>query len=217
MNQQPPSSTDLTSEDLATIRRCRQESFWRRCVPMIVGASLTVGFANARGTFTNYPRLLFPSYFLAGVTGYLGGKLSYFKHCKQMFLELHDSRVKDFLQGNLPELPSPRRPDFGSPGGLRRSLGGSGRQDDGPVLVETPLASKELETSQHMTYAKRREFFRQQQISPPPPPSLQTTEPPQAPEDMKPQLSTPPSSSGYFDEERPLSSFLSDDTYRPND
>lgn len=236
MNQPPSGGVpagggppEFTMEDLATFRRCRKESFWRGCVPMIVGASLAVGFGHSRGFFANRPRLLYPAYFLAGVSGYIGGKVMYVNKCKRMFLELNDSRVKDFLLGNQSQMPSPRRPEFGPWGGGGPGPWGRGPRpstEGGPLMVDTPPASPEgepgNEANQPMTYAQRREFYRRQRMQPPFPRQGQQ-QPQQQPQDGgemgQPQApyEVPPSSSGYFDEERPLSSFMSDDTYRPRD
>ncbi|VDM32529.1 unnamed protein product [Hydatigera taeniaeformis] len=196
---------ELTIEDLATFRRCRKESFWRRCVPMIMGASLVVSLGQSRGFFLNRPRLLMPSYFLAGLIGYVGGKMSYIGHCKRMFLELHDSRVKDFLLGHQSCLPLPRRPDFSVEHDWPRSEGD-------PVVVRTPT-----------TYAERREYYRQQEQrqlaqgspAPPPPPTPGNQEGSQG--SLQQQTSSKSPSSEYFDTERPLSSYLSDDEYRPRE
>ncbi|KAL5970091.1 OCIA domain-containing protein 1, partial [Taenia solium] len=197
---------ELTIEDLATFRRCRKESFWRRCVPMIMGASLAVSFAQSRGFFLNRPRLLMPSYFLAGVIGYVGGKMSYIGHCKRMFLELQDSRVKDFLLGHQSSLPLPRRPDFSVEHDWPRSEGD-------PVVVRTPT-----------TYAERREYYRQQQQQQQtgeshtsPPPSTPPDDQREVQGTLQQQIPSKSPSSEYFDTERPLSSYLSDDEYRPRE
>ncbi|KAH9286130.1 OCIA domain-containing protein 1 [Echinococcus granulosus] len=200
------SPPELTIEDMATFRRCRKESFWRRCVPMIMGASLAVSFAQSRGFFNNRPRLVMPSYLIAGVIGYVGGKISYIDRCKRMFLELQDSRVKDFLLGHQPSLPLPRRPDFSIEHDWPRSEGD-------PLVVRTPT-----------TYAERREYYRQQEQRRRAEGLRDSSTPSAPPDDQKKvqessqqQVSSKSSSSEYFDTERPLSSFLSDDEYRPRD
>ncbi|VDN96587.1 unnamed protein product [Rodentolepis nana] len=215
---QPP-PPELTMEDIATFKRCRQESFWRGSVPMIIGANLLVGIAHSRGFFDSRRRLLFPTYFFAGVVGYIGGKLSYMGTCKSMFLQLHDSRVKDFLLGQTDRLPLPSRPE----------------------IVEGynyPVANR-LPQEGPTTYAQRREYFRQQQMvgtpgSPQHPFPIPTqgnnqeisklNQPEegqsswlQPPIPQAPQSQQQSSSSDYFDNQRPLSSFFQDDDYKPRD
>lgn len=213
MSSGQPSPPEFTMEDIATFKRCRQESFWRGSVPMIVGTNVLVGIAHSRGFFDSRRRMLFPAYFLAGVIGYIGGKISYLKTCKSMFLQLHDSRVKDFLLGQTDKLPLP----------------------SGPEMVEGyshPVANH-FPTEGPITYAQRREYFRQQQMAgksgfpqqPLPRPNqgdsqevsqIGPQEENQAPS-LEPPQSQPQSSSDYFDNQRPLSSFFQDDDYKPRD
>ena len=195
--------SEFTLEDLATFRRCRKESFWRGSVPMVIGSSMLVGLAQSRGFFANRPRLLMPCYVLASIFGYIGGKISYIGRCKSMFMELHDSRVKDFLLGHQQYFPCPPTPSFS----MDRSLPKSD-----PVIVETPT-----------TYAQRREYYRQQQLQdrrPDHPQSswqLQDEEKRPQQQQQQPSSSSAPASSEYFDTNRPLSSFFSDDDYKPKD
>ena len=178
---------------------------------MVIGGFLIVGFAKSRGFFANRPRLLMPCYFLAGVLGYIGGKLSYVGRCKSMFLELHDSRVKDFLLGNQSYVPFPPMPNF--------SMEREWSKSDEPVIVETPT-----------TYAQRREYYRQQQRqgkgSSFLPPSTQSqdegqlqeySQQPQQQQQLQPPSSDSSPSTDYFDNSRPLSSFFSEDDYKPKD
>ncbi|KAM7540508.1 hypothetical protein Aperf_G00000032199 [Anoplocephala perfoliata] len=180
MGEQPPLPPTLTMEDIATFRRCRKESFWRGSVPMIIGANLLVGLAHSRGFFLSRPRLLYPSYFLAGIVGYVGGKISYIGTCKSMFLQLNDSRVKDFLLGQSDKFPLPPRSNVPW-------------SDSQPV--EGPV-----------TYAQRREYFRQQQLSGrpglAPPPNMSHAdyqETPQLGQEQTQPSQSSPSSSEYFD------------------
>nr|CDS29506.1 OCIA domain containing protein 1 [Hymenolepis microstoma] len=215
---QPP-PPELTMEDIATFKRCRQESFWRGSVPMIIGANLLVGIAHSRGFFSSRRRLLFPTYFLAGVVGYIGGKVSYMSTCKSMFLQLHDSRVKDFLLGQTDRLPLPSRPE----------------------IVEgynCPVTNR-LPQERPTTYAQRRQYFRQQQMAGTPDSPQQPFPIPaqgnnqeisqfdqpeesqsswlQPPISKAPQSQQQSSSSDYFDNQRPLSSFFQDEDYKPRD
>ncbi|VDM00980.1 unnamed protein product [Schistocephalus solidus] len=221
------SREDLTYEDIATFKRCRKESFWGGCVPMTIGATLVVAVAQSSGFFLNRPRMRVPAYFLAVVCGYLGGKISYIGKCKRMFLDLDNSRVKDMLLGNASDTLN------GLPG--RGSLG------EGPIAVQTPIDDgKQLR--QPMTYAQRREYFRNHaapykspsQPSPTPPSTPQSLSrnpeetyqdpyaaPAEAPAVQEPQTDTRRSDAqspyAYFDQDRPLSSYFSEDAYRPRD
>nr|VZH90283.1 unnamed protein product [Spirometra erinaceieuropaei] len=207
------SREDLTQEDIATFRRCRKESFWGGCVPMTIGATLAVAAAQSRGFFLSRPRMRVPAYFIAVVCGYLGGKISYIGKCKRMFLELDNSRVKDML--------------LGSAGGT--GFSGRGSPGEGPIAVQTPVDDGR-QLQQPMTYAQRREYFRNHPA--PPPPSPQTSRPeqtyqdPYAKPEEPPALQEPQAETGrsdaqspyaYFDQDRPLSSYFSEDAYRPRD
>lgn len=196
MGQEPSPPPILTMEDIATFRRCRKESFWRGSVPMIIGANLLVGIAHSRGFFLNRPRLLFPSYVLAGIIGYVGGKISYIETCKSMFLELNDSRVKDFLLGQSDKFPFP--PSSNIPW-----------SDSQPI--EEPA-----------TYAQRREYFRQHQLPgksglSPPPSQDAFQETPQLGQEQSQPSQSSPSSSDYFDSQRPMSSYFQDEDYKPRE
>ncbi|TPP65681.1 OCIA domain-containing protein 1 [Fasciola gigantica] len=188
MNRHGP-DVQLTDEDVATIRKCRQLSFWRGSVPFTIGSCMAVAVAQNFGFFNSRPRLRAPMYVLATVFGYLGGKFSYLGACKSMFLELDDSRIKDYiLEGK--EMPS---------------------LQTGPLIVNTPVISDIPEVSRPMTYAERREYYRNQpsdsQLSPDPQPLPipETTE------------RTPRSSSSFFNDDRPSGSYQFDDVYRPRE
>ncbi|VDN36462.1 unnamed protein product [Dibothriocephalus latus] len=188
---------------------------------MTMGATLVVAAAQSRGFFDSRPRMRIPAYFLAFVCGYLGGKISYIGKCKRMFLELDNSRIKDMLLGNA--------------GGTLNGFSGRGPLGEGPIAVQTPVDDgKQLQ--QPMTYAQRREYFRNH-VAPNGPPYRPSSPPPsQDPEQayrdpyLKPEdAPAPPDNKAdtrrddaqtpyaYFDQERPLSSYFSEDAYRPRD
>ncbi|VDP92493.1 unnamed protein product [Echinostoma caproni] len=185
----PGQDVQLTDEDVATIRKCRQMSFWRGSVPFTIGSCMAVAVAQNFGFFVNRPRLKVPMYVLATVCGYLGGKLSYLGNCKRMFLELNDSRIKDYiLEGNdMPNLQT------------------------GPVIVNTPVNSDVSEVSKPMTYAERREYYRNQpsdsQFLPTPQPL-----PAPGPDENNPRYNSP-----FFNDDRPSGSYQFDDVYRPRE
>ncbi|KAA0186459.1 OCIA domain-containing protein 1 [Fasciolopsis buskii] len=188
MNRHGP-DVQLTDEDVVTIKKCRQMSFWRGSVPFTIGSCMAVAVAHNLGFFNNRPRLRAPMYVLAAVFGYLGGKFSYLGTCKQMFMELNDSRIKDhILEGKkMPNLQT------------------------GPLIVNTPVTSDIPEDSKPMTYAERREYYRNQpsdsQLLPAP-------QPLPVPNASEP---SPSSSSPFFSDDRPSGSYQFDDVYRPRD
>ncbi|CAL8098109.1 unnamed protein product [Calicophoron daubneyi] len=184
--------TELTDEDVTTIRKCRQLSFWRGSVPFTIGSVLMVSVAQKFGYFANRPKLRVPSYILAVIFGYFGGKVSYLGECKRMFLELEDSRIKDYI------LESKQLPSFGP-------------TSDSPVIINTPVVPSPSDASRPMSYAERREYFRNRPRTTAPPATVETPS-----HEQEPNEETPPRLP-MFDTDRPSSSYQFDDTYKPRD
>ncbi|XP_026094241.1 OCIA domain-containing protein 1-like isoform X3 [Carassius auratus] len=97
-----------TEEERRVFRECYQESFWYRSLPISV---ISMGFTQ----------LLISR--VAGVLGYLGGKMSYVKTCQEKFKSLENSPLGEALRQRQrhqppvfthkhPELSGPNKPDF---------------------------------------------------------------------------------------------------------
>ncbi|CAH8537588.1 unnamed protein product [Dicrocoelium dendriticum] len=186
----PDRDVQLTDEDVQTVKKCRDLSFWFGSVPFTIGSCVAVGVFHNMGFFANRPKLLVPSYFFASIFGFLGGKLSYMNKCKQMFLDLNDSRIKDYIlqsKGFPPLNPAP----------------------DSPLIVNTPVKPDEG-ASKPMTYAERRAYFRNHPESLRPKP--QTT-----PSQEEPSPDRHDEGLSIFNDDRPSGSFQFDDIYRPRD
>ncbi|XP_051558606.1 OCIA domain-containing protein 1-like isoform X2 [Myxocyprinus asiaticus] len=72
-----------TEEEKRVFRECNQESFWYRSLPIsVIGMGVTQ-FLISR---------------VAGVFGYLGGKMSYMKTCQEKFKSLENSPLGEALR-----------------------------------------------------------------------------------------------------------------------
>ncbi|CAH8522315.1 unnamed protein product [Schistosoma turkestanicum] len=188
----PNESLKLTDEDVATIRKCRQMSFWRGSVPFTIGAVIAVTAADKYGWFLKRKMLRLPAYILGVTVGYFAGKISYMGECKRMFLQLNNSRIKDQILR------------LDTPGTIQPT-------PDSPVIVNTPV-----EKHPRMNYAQRREYYNRQpeQFTSPHP----SSKPPMTLKGEDTISDKTNSNSSYFDKDKPLSSFYYDnDDYRPRD
>ncbi|XP_052431622.1 OCIA domain-containing protein 1 isoform X2 [Carassius gibelio] len=113
-----------TEEERRVFRECYQESFWYRSLPISV---ISMGFTQlliSRGALTASGRFgSLPKVAIAGVLGYLGGKMSYVKTCQEKFKSLENSPLGEALRQRQrhqppvfthkhPELSGPNKPDF---------------------------------------------------------------------------------------------------------
>ncbi|CAH8589000.1 unnamed protein product [Schistosoma rodhaini] len=188
----PNDSLQLTDEDVTTLRKCRQISFWRGSVPFSIGALIAVSAADKYGWFSKRKMLRLPSYILGVTIGYFVGKLSYAGECKRMFLQLNNSRIKDEI--------------------LRMETTGTFQPTPGsPIIVNTPV-----ENHPPMNYEQRRRFYNrqlEQSTSP-----YLSSKPQTTIEEENTTSDKRNSNLSYFDNDRPTSSFYYDtDVYRPRE
>nr|CAH8853426.1 unnamed protein product [Trichobilharzia regenti]CAH8853428.1 unnamed protein product [Trichobilharzia regenti] len=193
----PNDPVQLTEEDLTTLKKCRQLSFWRGSVPFTIGAGLAVTVADRYGFFTKRRMLRIPCYVISMTVGYFLGKVSYIGECKRMFLQLNDSRIKDQIL---------RVEQFTQSGGTFQPT------PDSPIIVNTPV-----EKHPPMSYAQRREYYRHHPEQSGSSPSYSNSKPPEMGIDESKQQSETKSNLQYFDKDRPISSFYYDDDYRPKE
>ncbi|CAH8578505.1 unnamed protein product [Schistosoma guineensis] len=189
----PPNDLlQLTDEDVKTLKKCRQISFWRGSLPFSIGALLAVSAADKYGWFSKRKMFRFPSYFFGVTIGYFVGQFSCAGECRRMFLQLNNSRIKDQILRM--ETPGTFQPTPGS-----------------PIIVNTPV-----EKHPPMNYEQRRQFYnkqREQSTSPYP-----SSKPPTTIEEEDTTSDQTNSSLSYFDNDRPISSFYYDnDVYRPKE
>ncbi|MGH0150849.1 UNVERIFIED_CONTAM: hypothetical protein FKN15_019281 [Acipenser sinensis] len=89
-----------TEEERRVFRECNQESFWYRSLPFsAMGMLVTQGLISR----------------VAGVCGYLAGKMSYMKTCQEKFKNLENSPLGEALrQGRrtFPPLFAPEKSEF---------------------------------------------------------------------------------------------------------
>nr|XP_055061744.1 OCIA domain-containing protein 1-like isoform X2 [Misgurnus anguillicaudatus] len=72
-----------TEEERRVFRECNEESFWYRSLPISVVSMGLTQFLISR---------------VAGVCGYIGGKISYLKTCKEKFKSLENSPLGEALK-----------------------------------------------------------------------------------------------------------------------
>ncbi|KTG39705.1 hypothetical protein cypCar_00016649 [Cyprinus carpio] len=97
-----------TEEERRVFRECNQESFWYRSLPISAISMAFTQFLISR---------------VAGVFGYLGGKMSYMKTCQEKFKSLENSPLGEALRQRQrqqppvfthkhPEMSDPNKADF---------------------------------------------------------------------------------------------------------
>jgi len=88
------SQIQLTSEELRILRDCNRESFYYRCLPLMVAGMGGTYLAVKRGILTGHPRWgPAGKMAAAAVTGWFVGKMSYRSKCEEKFLKLGNSTI----------------------------------------------------------------------------------------------------------------------------
>ncbi|KAM4053828.1 OCIA domain-containing protein 1 [Anomaloglossus baeobatrachus] len=105
-----------TEEEKRVLRACNSESFWYRSVPFSVISMLATQTLIHRGILTTSTRFgPFPKVAFAGVLGYIAGKVSYIKQCREKFLKLENSPMAELIrQGPRAQAIFPPRTDHPS-------------------------------------------------------------------------------------------------------
>lgn len=141
LSEQPPhrrmqSGYTPTEEEARVLKECNSESFWYRSVPFSIVSMLATQTLLYRGVLTSSTRFgSFPKLAFAGFFGYIAGKLSYIKQCREKFLKLENSPMAEIIrQGPRAQPQFPQRTDPPS------------EFSDGDVTalapVHTPIAAK---------------------------------------------------------------------------
>uniref|UniRef100_A0A8C6SA80 OCIA domain-containing protein 1 n=1 Tax=Neogobius melanostomus TaxID=47308 RepID=A0A8C6SA80_9GOBI len=116
-----------TDEEKRVLRECNQESFWYRSVPFSVVSMAVTQALVARGSLLASPRFgSLPKLAFAGFCGYLAGKMSYMKTCKEKFKRLENSPLGDAIRqrSRLPQQYSQgQRSEMGDADTSIQSLG----------------------------------------------------------------------------------------------
>ncbi|XP_073439613.1 OCIA domain-containing protein 1 [Dendrobates tinctorius] len=105
-----------TEEETRVLRECNSESFWYRSVPFSVISMLATQTLIHRGILTTSTRFgPFPKVAFAGFLGYIAGKVSYIKQCREKFLKLENSPMAEIIrQGPRAQTIFPPRTDHPS-------------------------------------------------------------------------------------------------------
>ncbi|XP_044154923.1 OCIA domain-containing protein 1 [Bufo gargarizans] len=118
LSEQPPhrrmqSGYTPTEEEKRVLRECNSESFWYRSVPFSVVSMLATQTLIRRGILTTSTRFgSFPKIAVAGVFGYIAGKISYIKECREKFLRLENSPMAEIIrQGPKTQAQFPKHTD----------------------------------------------------------------------------------------------------------
>ncbi|KAK9956401.1 hypothetical protein ABG768_014137 [Culter alburnus] len=86
-------------EERRVFRECNSESFWYRSLPF---SAIAIGITQvmvSRGILSPSPRFgSLPKVAIAGIFGYIGGKMSYMKVCQEKFRKLENSPLGEALR-----------------------------------------------------------------------------------------------------------------------
>ncbi|KAL7872006.1 hypothetical protein SRHO_G00069890 [Serrasalmus rhombeus] len=106
--QGPLGSAYIPTEDEKRVfRECNRESFYYRSLPLSAIAIAVTQVMVSRGVLSPSPRFgSLPKVAIAGLFGYMGGKVSYMKTCQEKFKNLENSPLGEALrQGHLRHVP----------------------------------------------------------------------------------------------------------------
>ncbi|XP_030626947.1 OCIA domain-containing protein 1 [Chanos chanos] len=97
-----------TEDEKRVFRECNQESFWYRSLPLSAVAVTVTQVLVSRGVIAPSPRFgSWPKVIIAGMIGYMGGKISYMKICQEKFKNLENSPLGEALRrGKLRQVPA---------------------------------------------------------------------------------------------------------------
>ncbi|XP_036437355.1 OCIA domain-containing protein 1 [Colossoma macropomum] len=96
-----------TEDEKRVFRECNRESFYYRSLPLSAIAIAVTQVMVSRGVLSPSPRFgSLPKVAIAGLFGYMGGKVSYMKICQEKFKNLENSPLGEALrQGRLRHVP----------------------------------------------------------------------------------------------------------------
>lgn len=90
----------LNKDELRVLRECNQESFWYRCVPLSIAGVTATQLAVNKGLLSAHPK--YGSAFklmFAGLSGFVIGKISYTRACKEKLMRLDNSPLAESIRG----------------------------------------------------------------------------------------------------------------------
>lgn len=101
-----------TDEERRVFKECNEESFWYRSLPYSAVSMAITQALVVRGTLSPSPRFgSLPKVALAGLCGYIAGKISYMKTCQEKFRRLDSSPLGEALRKRAQQTPlSPQGP-----------------------------------------------------------------------------------------------------------
>ncbi|KAM3940900.1 OCIA domain-containing protein 1 [Leptodactylus fuscus] len=141
--QQPPhrrmqSGYTPTEEELRVLRECNSESFWYRSVPLSFVSMAATQALIYKGKLTTSSRFgSLPKLFFAGFFGYMAGKISYMKQCREKFLKLENSPMAQMIrQGSRSQTQFPQHTD--NPSEFSNADATAPLQTFAPVAAEPP-------------------------------------------------------------------------------
>ncbi|XP_065113202.1 OCIA domain-containing protein 1 [Paramisgurnus dabryanus] len=97
-----------TEDERRVFKECNSESFLYRSLPFSAIAMAVTQAMISRGILSPSPRFgSIPKVAIAGIFGYIGGKMSYMRVCQEKFMKLENSPLGEALrQGRLRHVPS---------------------------------------------------------------------------------------------------------------
>lgn len=88
-----------TEDERRVFRECNQESLWYRSLPLTAVSMAVTQALIVKGTLTASPRFgSLPKVAIAGMFGYMAGKLSYMKTCQEKFMRLENSPLGEAMR-----------------------------------------------------------------------------------------------------------------------
>ncbi|XP_051952390.1 OCIA domain-containing protein 1-like [Xyrauchen texanus] len=95
-------------EERRVFRECNSESFWYRSLPFSAIAVTVTQVLVSKGMLAPSPRFgSLPKIAIAGIVGFISGKMSYMRACQEKFMKLENSPLGEALrQGHLHPVPS---------------------------------------------------------------------------------------------------------------
>ncbi|XP_056413836.1 OCIA domain-containing protein 1 [Hyla sarda] len=144
--QRPPPQAGMqrgyipTEEEARVLRECNSESFWYRSVPFSIISMLATQTLIHRGVLSKSSRFgPFPKLAFAAAFGYIAGKVTYIKQCREKFLKLHNSPMAEMIrQGPRRQPQFPQATDNSSEFSDADVTAPAPLQTFAPIVAEPP-------------------------------------------------------------------------------
>ncbi|XP_073673097.1 OCIA domain-containing protein 1 [Garra rufa] len=141
-------------EERRVFRECNSESFWYRSLPFSAIAVAAAQVMVSRGILSPSPRFgSLPKVALAGMFGYITGKMSYMRVCEEKFRKLENSPLGEALRQGRRNILVLNQSEFEDPNRSESQQAGSESASQPPTEVSSVSESYSSYTSDY-TYSK---------------------------------------------------------------